>query len=422
MRKARHSIVSSFVCALFALCAAPLIFPGAEIIAQSSSSRTSSQTAQNPLANQSWKIVFERNMIARSAFMDGSAPHNIFVVNADSKSTEIKLTNDNLSTNPVWSPDGRRIAFVRGGYYGGVFVMDADGANVRQVSEILGARMLAWSPNLRYLAFDMGPGARYIGQLNLTDYPMYLIDLESDAPARRLLSNGISPSWSPDSNQIAYTCVHTVNANEWYPAVCIVSLDQVPKPHTLIERARTPMWSPDGQRILYLSTANTKPQLFVCSPDGSGRLSISDGRYDAIEAAWSPDGKRIAFTATRSMDGYSASAVYFEADATKIPEGGMRPFSEKVPELFVINSDGTRVIHLGAKESLWCNQFSWSPNSDLIAGICGTGLTNASGFRSSLISGSVLLLNPYSPNSKPRVIAHGGVESINSALVVTNHQ
>ena len=403
--------------AVFIAAIATLLFPAPRSNAQSPAFPHS---AASPATPQPWKIVFDRKMTARRrVFDDWTTPINIFAVNMDNPSAELELTNDNLSTRPVWSPDGKKIAFVRGGYYGGVFVMDADGTNVRRVSEVLDAVTLTWSPNLKYLAFDMQPSGRYIGALNEFDYPMYLIDLESDAPPRRLVSKGVSPSWSPDSAQIAYTCDHTISANKWDRAVCVISLNPPSTPRTLIDQAQSPSWSPDGKRILYISTANPKPELFVSRADGSRPQRISDRRYDVIEAAWSPNGKQIAFTSTRSMDGYSSEPVYFETGPAKIPEGGTRPFSHKVPELFIANADGSRTIQIGARRALHCNQFSWSPDSVFIAGICGSGFDDSHGVSGLSPADSIFLLDIIKPNSKPRIIARSGVESMNSAPAVS---
>ena len=59
--------------------------------------------------------------------------------------------------SPVWSPDGKRIAFVSdrdGSDFGNVFVAAADGGNPRQVTrDNLGKTGVAWSPNGKWIAF-----------------------------------------------------------------------------------------------------------------------------------------------------------------------------------------------------------------------------------------------------------------------------
>src|SRR5258708_39437828 len=63
-----------------------------------------------------------------------------------------------VSTGPIWSPDGQEIAFMSGELGSGsglVYVMDADGGNIRQVTgtaDVPGnIGMVGWLPNRRQL-------------------------------------------------------------------------------------------------------------------------------------------------------------------------------------------------------------------------------------------------------------------------------
>jgi hypothetical protein len=93
--------------------------------------------------------------------------------------------------------------------------------------------------------------------------------------------------------------------------------------------------------------------------------------------------------------------------------------SQKMPELFVASADASRVVQIGMRQTLWCNQFSWSPDSTYIVGICGSGFYNRPGSARSLSADSIFLLNVAKPNSKPRIIAHNGVENVNSTSTVS---
>ena len=355
----RRTSSTPFLFAILGLAVVTVLFPAPPSNAQSLANTAAPQTAAPSAASQSWNIVFGRNMIAPSQMLDGITPQNIFAVNVNTGSPEIELTNDDMSTHPVWSPDGKKIAFVREGKSSGIFVMDADGTNVRRVAEgLIWVGTLSWSPDSKKLAFDINTVRHFGLQPEGLTRPIYIVDITGDRPPQLLIDGGASPSWAPDGAQIVYTCIRKSSAGMEFASVCSISTTANSTPRVLISQARNPSWSPDGQQILYISTANREPELFVAQADGSDRRRISDARYDVIAAAWSPDGKHVAYTSTRVMDGGFSTVAQFEGADFGPFQGdsqGINPaitqtaqrhpvsLSKKLPELFVANADGSGV-------------------------------------------------------------------------------
>ena len=58
--------------------------------------------------------------------------------------------------SPVWSPDGRRIAFVSRRDGKALYVMNADGSGLRIVARVGRLATPAWSPDGREIAFEGG--------------------------------------------------------------------------------------------------------------------------------------------------------------------------------------------------------------------------------------------------------------------------
>ncbi len=100
----------------------------------------------------------------------GYRQYDVWVANGGSVQA---LTDDKLSYAPSWSPDGQRIAFVRGepdtweeccGYeLERLWVMDAGGSNTRPVSDVVEGdaaprSILLWEPGGRSLLFVDGGG------------------------------------------------------------------------------------------------------------------------------------------------------------------------------------------------------------------------------------------------------------------------
>lgn len=99
--------------------------------------------------------------IAFASDRDGNA--EIYVVNVDGSGLT-RLTNaPGFDDEPDWSPDGRQIAFTSrrsagpGDYF--IWVMNADGSGVRQVSNLLYSENPAWWTDGRRIVFDASPGS-----------------------------------------------------------------------------------------------------------------------------------------------------------------------------------------------------------------------------------------------------------------------
>ena len=83
------------------------------------------------------------------AFTQGDGDLEVFVVNVDGSGLRNLTDNERIQdTNPVWSPDGRAIAFLtdRDGN-GEIYVMNADGGGERNLTNSASDDCCdAWSP------------------------------------------------------------------------------------------------------------------------------------------------------------------------------------------------------------------------------------------------------------------------------------
>lgn len=160
--------------------------------------------------------------------------------NAAYGSNALRLTFEKgADVNPAWSRDGRRIAFAsdRAGNRE-IYVMDADGKNVARLTD---------SPTPDY-----------------------------------------QPTWSPDGTRIAF-----VSERYGFPEIVVMNADGTnPSRLTVDAFASEPAWSPDGSRIAYRSMLD----IYVMSPDGTGKIKLTSSDRAYTQPAWSPDGNQIAYT------------------------------------------------------------------------------------------------------------------------------
>ncbi|HEU0058225.1 MAG TPA: hypothetical protein VFQ08_13315 [Gaiella sp.] len=224
----------------------------------------------------------------------------IYVMNADG-SRKRNLTRRANDDYPTWSPDGRRIAFLRatGSYRHHryhLYVMNADGSGLRNLMQIAAVAYfsshLVWSPDGRTI---------YFGR--------YLISTDGSG-ARKLPYIPLIAVWSPDGRQIAFVG----NRATGLPGPGARSKDDseiyVMNADGSGTRRLThnlgydgePAWSPDGRKIAFQShrrVGGSKAEIYVMNADGSGKRNLTRNPANDGSPSWSPDGRRIAFVSNR---------------------------------------------------------------------------------------------------------------------------
>ena len=258
--------------------------------------RSSSDAVRLTDGGMSWHHAWSPDG-RRIAFIS-SRNWNVYVMNADG--SNVRRLTDNTAFGPdgppAWSPDGQRIAFSS---HIGIVVANADGTNVNTHTGGLDGTGygLAWSPDGQRIAFVMG------------DFPSgshpRLYVMSADGTDVRLLANIIDwdePAWSPDgritfvSHRDGFSDIYVANADG---SRTIRLTDD-------FDRYWSPVWSPDGRRLAFVSRrygdSEVDSEVYVMNADGSDMRRLTDNEAGDGQPAWSPDGKLIAFTSDRDGD------------------------------------------------------------------------------------------------------------------------
>jgi Tol biopolymer transport system component len=282
---------------------------------------------------------------------------------------------------PAWSPDGKRLAFVRGQLGGAVtpsrlvlYVKDERGgvrslASCGSCGEQWGGH-LSWSPDGSRIAFSRDSGAR--GQQSIWVVNTVTRKLDRLTNCLPVSCVDVDPAWSPNGQSIVLSRIADGSSSLY----TVRSNDSQPTKITTVASAADPQWSPDGRQIAF----DGNNRIYVTDADGSHLKLLLRGTRGSGPGvpSWSPDGTKLAyfntpgrpsaFTAevwTMNPDGSAARRLYHSpccvgswAAPIWSPDGKKIAFAaDSGHGTFVINSNGSHLQRLApASEAL-----AWQP-------------------------------------------------------------
>lgn len=168
--------------------------------------------------------------------------------------TPLALTSTpDTESEPVLSPDGQKLAYVRSGESASteVWTASADGS----------------SPAAAFDPFGFG------GTLHFT------------------------PSWSPDATTIAFTATANGRPDVFLGTIADGSVEPLVATD---ERDFEPAWSPDGSRIAFVVVTDSDATLTLFEPATEETRQLDTGADPAGQPAWLSDGRLVYTTWTAS--------------------------------------------------------------------------------------------------------------------------
>ena len=294
------------------------------------------EDVQSPkLSPDGKQVIYTRRWVDK---LNDKWESSLWIVNIDGSRNRFLING----SDPQWSPDGTRIAYLAPGQPSGtqVFVrwMDAEGA-ASQVTRLAETPSdIAWSPDGKSIAFralvlsrddwkiDMPPapkGAKWTEAPRVVQRLTYRADrrgfvddgfrhlfvVSADGGTARQVTSGDwehgAPSWMPDGRTLVFQALRVENAEYQSRESEIYAVDVM----SGATRALTtrngpdgdPTVSPDGRLIAYVGVDSTDDtwidqRLYVMNADGRGsRLLTASLDRTPRELMWAGDGAGVYF-------------------------------------------------------------------------------------------------------------------------------
>ena len=212
-----------------------------------------------------------------------------------------------MESDPAFSPDGNHVAFRISGDAAdrdGIYIMVIGGEKPLRLTADSNDCCPLWSPDGRQVAFV---------RLEQASYTIYALPALGGTP-KVLYSNrsdfsgqvGMKPtfSWSPDGTKMAVT---TLSLPSDRPAITLISLaDGAARPITFPPPDYSdwsPAFSPDGRSVAFLrmSGPGLDDDIYVVPvTGGQGKRLTFDNRQVGEGLAWTPDSRDIVFSSWRA--------------------------------------------------------------------------------------------------------------------------
>ena len=299
----------------------------------------------------------------------GVGPGYLHVMDDDG-SNSIRLINYSWPGWPVWSPDGKQIAFSKklpkgqnGGQRSAIVIINNDGSNEHRLTDdhednLNGNRVFEgscdWSPDSQHMVFNSSRSGRSeIWTINLkTKSLQQLTDTEGSS---------VFPSWSPDGKYIAYRDDPPRGFSTIYVMLSNGDRQRELAPGDFELRRNFPRWSLDSQSVVY--TEETFRPVEGQLHNVLDKVVIHNVNTDKRQIVGTPDdwsihsacymGSNLLLISAKSKDGNPDKYEFYRFN---LVTGEIKRITNTPTDEFImdwISDDVLPVLPMGKKKVTW---------------------------------------------------------------------
>jgi TolB protein len=160
------------------------------------------------------------------------------------------------------------------------------------VFELVTGTRGAFTTQILYIVSEQLAGGQTVFRLEKADYDgqRAQVLLESNEPI-------MSPSWSPNGEDIAYVSFETSLPRIYTQNIATGQRRQITNYPNINS---SPVWSPDGTRLAMVLSKDGSPDIYVQDLLNNELIRVTDHPAIDTEPAWSKDGRSIVFMSDRT--------------------------------------------------------------------------------------------------------------------------
>jgi TolB protein len=255
-----------------------------------------------------------------------------------------------VDDEPVWSPDGRRIAFQHGRANKSlIYVADADGSGEKQLAPCMGwcasQDSPAWSPDGSKIAMGVRPhfGHESVWIVSASGTGPNQLTQRDEPHSANTGMDDSEPAWSPDGTQILFVRHMAQPGPHGRIATFVIGADGRGERQLApwwLRSGHHPDWSRDGARVVLTSNADNGTStilsnIYSVRADGTGLTQLTHARagQEYLSSSFSPDGKWITFGMKGGIGEDDKAALYvMRANGTGVRYVTKSAFWDSAPD------------------------------------------------------------------------------------------
>ncbi|MGQ0734288.1 MAG: hypothetical protein ACT4QD_11595 [Acidobacteriota bacterium] len=250
-----------------------------------------SQRSLRGIARTKLTFSSDRNKERVTGTVENRDVKEVYIADYDGGNQRRITVNRQLNITPVWSPDGRAIAYTsyRSGFPD-IYVSMIFQGTMSTPTKGVGQNWLpVYSPDGTRLAFTS----------NRDGNPeLYVMNVDGSG-LRRVTNHpaiDTTPTWSPTGAQLAFT-----SDRSGVPSIWVVGSDGLGLRRLAFEHSDRPTWSPAPfNEIAFAARTGPGYDIKVLNLASGEIRQITFGEGSNESPAWAPNGRHLAFTSTRA--------------------------------------------------------------------------------------------------------------------------